>query len=143
MRPLALGLALVAAAIVSGCSSTQVAQHPTSDPAAGRDRSGSPPPPPPAPADVGGETYVEELPEAITKVQPVIPSTILRPIDETVLVQTLVGTDGRIKDARVVKSVPMLDDAALAAARQWVFKPAMSNGKPVEVWVAIPVRFKN
>jgi protein TonB len=37
--------------------------------------------------------------------------------------------------------VPVLDDAATKAVKQWVFKPALSNNKPVAVWVAVPVRF--
>ena len=57
------------------------------------------------------------------------------------LVQALVGKDGKVKDTQVVKSIPMLDDAAVKAVRQWVFKPALSNNKPVAVWVAVPVRF--
>jgi TonB family protein len=35
----------------------------------------------------------------------------------------------------------MLNDAAVNAVKQWVFKPALSNNKPVAVWVAVPVRF--
>lgn len=35
----------------------------------------------------------------------------------------------------------MLDEAAIAAVRQWVFRPARSNGKPIATWVAVPVRF--
>ena len=35
----------------------------------------------------------------------------------------------------------MLDAAAIAAVKQWVFKPALSNNKPVAVWVAVPVKF--
>jgi protein TonB len=56
-------------------------------------------------------------------------------------VQALVGKDGKVKDTKVVKSIPMLDAAAVAAVKQWVFKPALSNNKPVAVWVAVPVRF--
>jgi protein TonB len=62
-------------------------------------------------------------------------------VDGTVLVQALVGKDGKVKDTRVVKSIAMLDGAAEAAVRQWVFKPALSNNKPVAVWVAVPVKF--
>ena len=62
-------------------------------------------------------------------------------VDGTVMVQALVGKDGRVKDTRVVKSIPMLDASALTAVKQWVFKPALSNNKPVAVWVAVPVRF--
>jgi len=50
------------------------------------------------------------------------------------------GTTGRI---HVVKSSghPLLDDAALQAAREWRFEPAMKNGTPVPSWVEVPVRF--
>ena len=90
----------------------------------------------------GEYVYVEELPEAITRV-PVVYPDIAREagVDGTVLVQALVGKDGRVKDVRVVKHIPMLDDAAVTAVKQWVFKPALSNNKPVAVWVAVPVKF--
>jgi protein TonB len=90
----------------------------------------------------GDYVYVEELPEAITKVAPEYPEIAREAgVDGTVQVQALVGKDGRVKDARVVKSIPMLDAAALAAIRQWVFKPALSNNKPVAVWVGVPMKF--
>lgn len=90
----------------------------------------------------GQYVYVEELPEAITKVPPAYPDIAREAgVDGTVLVQALVGKDGRVRDTRVVKSIPMLDQAAVAAVKQWVFKPALSNNKPVAVWVAVPVRF--
>ena len=62
-------------------------------------------------------------------------------MEGTVIVQALVGKDGKVKDTKVVKSVPVLDDAAVAAVKRWVFKPALSNNKPVAVWVAVPVKF--
>jgi len=106
---------------------------------------GNPPPGEPRPDSDALPTpddyvYVEELPEAITKVPPSYPD-VGRDVQGTVLVQALVGTDGRVKDTKVLKSVPMLDEAAMAAVRQWVFKPAMAKGRPVAVWVAVPVKF--
>lgn len=90
----------------------------------------------------GEYVYVEELPEAITKVPPAYPDIAREAnVDGTVMVQALVGKDGKVKDTKVVKSIPMLDAAAVAAVKQWVFKPALSNNKPVAVWVAVPVRF--
>jgi protein TonB len=90
----------------------------------------------------GEYVYVEELPEAITKVPPSYPDLAREAnVDGTVMVQALVGKDGKVKDTKVVKSIPMLNDAALAAVKQWVFKPALSNNKPVAVWVAVPVKF--
>jgi protein TonB len=86
--------------------------------------------------------YVEELPEAITKVSPDYPDIARQSgMEGTVMVKALVGKDGKIRDVVVVKSIPVLDDAAVRAVRQWVFKPALSNNKPVAVWVAVPVRF--
>jgi len=41
----------------------------------------------------------------------------------------------------VVKSIPMLDASAIAAAKQYIFKPALSNNRPVAVWVRVPMRF--
>ena len=91
----------------------------------------------------GDYVYVEELPEAITKVQPIYPEMARDAgVDGTVTVQALVGKDGKVKDTKVVKSdSQMLNQSAVVAVQQWVFKPALSNNKPVAVWVAVPVRF--
>jgi TonB family protein len=91
----------------------------------------------------GEYVYIEELPEAVTKVLPEYPPGARRAaVDGTVLVQVLVGKDGRVKNTRIVKSIPMLDEAALTAVRHWVFKPALSqSGMPEAVWGAVPVRF--
>jgi protein TonB len=86
--------------------------------------------------------YVEELPEAIKKVNPEYPDIARQSsMEGTVIVKALVGKDGHVLNTQVVKSVPVLDDAATAAVKQWVFKPALSNNKPVAVWVAVPVKF--
>lgn len=91
---------------------------------------------------LGEYVYVEELPEAITKVPPEYPDIARQAnVDGTVMMQVLVGKDGKVKDAKVVKSVAMLDAAAVAAVKQWIFKPALSNNKPVAVWVAVPMKF--
>lgn len=92
---------------------------------------------------LGQYVYVEELPEPISKPQPEYPD-IARDagVEGTVLVQALIGKDGKVMKTQVTKSVPMLDDAAQAAVKKWVFKPALSNNKPVIVWVAVPVAFK-
>ncbi len=91
---------------------------------------------------LGEYVYFEEMPEAITKVPPNYPDIAREAgVDGTVAIQVLVGKDGKVKDTKVVKSIPMLDAAAVAAVKQWVFKPALSNNKPVAVWVQIPVKF--
>jgi protein TonB len=90
----------------------------------------------------GTYVYAEELPEVITKVNPVYPEMAREAnVDGTVMIQALVGKDGKVHDVRVVKSIPLLDKAADEAVRQWIFKPALANNKPVAVWVGVPVRF--
>ena len=99
---------------------------------------------PPSPGErpkFGEYVYVEELPEAVQKVRPAYPSELR--VEGTVLVQALVLEDGSVGDVRVVQSIPMLDEAAVACVRQWRFKPARTAGHPVAVWVAVPVRFSS
>jgi len=62
-------------------------------------------------------------------------------VEGTVMLQALVLEDGTVGDCRIVQSVPGLDEAAVAAVRQWRFKPALSKNVPVSVWVATPVKF--
>ena len=46
-----------------------------------------------------------------------------------------IGPDGKIIDAKVVRSIPLLDQAALDAVRQWEYTPTLLNGVPVPVVV--------
>ena len=63
-------------------------------------------------------------------------------IEGIVTVRALVGKDGKVRDAILGKGVhQLLDEAALAAAKECVFKPAIQNKNPVAVWVAIPFNF--
>jgi TonB family protein len=91
---------------------------------------------------LGEYVYVEDLPEALSRVAPEYPAAARKAGAEgTVIVQALVGKDGLVKDTKIITSIPGLDDAAEAAVRQWRFKPAEAKGQPVAVWVAIPVKF--
>jgi protein TonB len=49
--------------------------------------------------------------------------------------------DGKITNARVLRSVPMLDQAALDAVMQWEFTPTRLNGQPVPVLMTVTVQF--
>jgi protein TonB len=93
-------------------------------------------------APMGNYVYVEELPDAIVKVTPSYPDSARQAgVDGTVMVQAHVCACGEVDETRVVKSIPLLDAAATAAVSQWIFKPALSNGEPVAVWVGVPVKF--
>ena len=65
-------------------------------------------------------------------------------IQGTVVVEAVVGTDGRVRDARVTKSLDKefgLDDQALKAAREWEFRPGTINGRPVAAAVTLELLF--
>ena len=86
--------------------------------------------------------FVEEIPQVVTKVAPIYPPDAAKAgIQGTVMLQVLVGKDGLVRQTRVMSSIPALDAAAETAVRQWVFKPALDNGKPIQVWVALPMKF--
>jgi len=91
---------------------------------------------------VGDVPEVEELPEAIEKVPPDYPELARsKGIEGEVVVYARIGEDGRVEAVRIKKSIPELDEYAMGAVRQWRFRPAMSRGQPVRVWVEVPVRF--
>lgn len=61
-----------------------------------------------------------------------------------VLVRIIVGTDGKVEpeNTRIIRSVPALDPAAIAAVNRWRFSPALGReGRPVRVIIEIPVEF--
>src|SRR5262245_42135900 len=62
-------------------------------------------------------------------------------IEGPVVLELRIGTDGLVVDASVVQSIPMLDDAAVEAARQWKYAPTLLNGAPVEVLMNVTINF--
>jgi protein TonB len=58
-----------------------------------------------------------------------------------VTVAATIGKDGRIKAAKVISGHPMLANAARAAVLQWIYKPTLLNGQPVETETQIQLNF--
>ena len=58
-----------------------------------------------------------------------------------VIVEATIGEDGKVMDTKVLRSVPLLDQAALDAIRQWEYSPTLLNGKPVPVVTTVTVNF--
>jgi protein TonB len=59
-----------------------------------------------------------------------------------VVVEAIVGVDGKVKDAKVISGHALLRDAAVRAVRTWTFKPASINGQPVEAPARAEVNFR-
>ena len=55
----------------------------------------------------------------------------------TVIVDITVDGSGRVSDAKIVRSIPLLDQAALDAVRGWVFEPTLLNGQPVALVLTV------
>jgi len=101
-----------------------------------------PVPPPPAvvrPLPIGGK--IKE-PAKIRHVPPIYPAIAQQArVEGIVIIEAIIGADGRVQQARVLRSTPLLDDAALAAVRQWMFTPTLLNGVPVPVIMTVTVNF--
>jgi protein TonB len=98
-----------------------------------------PPPPPSAPVRVGGD--IKE-PKKIKHVPPVYPQIAqTAKVQGVVIIEAVIGKDGNVKDAKVLRSVALLDQAALDAVRQWKFTPTLLNNVPVEVIMTVTVNF--
>jgi TonB family protein len=58
-----------------------------------------------------------------------------------VTIEATIGPDGKVMDAKVVRSIPLLDQAALDAVLQWEYTPTLLNGVPVPVLVTVTINF--
>ena len=58
-----------------------------------------------------------------------------------VILEAVIGTTGNVETVRVIRSVPLLDDAAIAAVRQWRYTPTLLNDVPVPVVMSVTVNF--
>ncbi|MBN1407718.1 MAG: energy transducer TonB [Calditrichaceae bacterium] len=85
---------------------------------------------------------VSKKPEIVVKAQPTYPELARKVgIDGQVVIIVVIDKTGNVEKAEIFKSIPMLDDAALEAAKRCKFKPAMQRDKYVKVRMAIPFKF--
>ena len=102
----------------------------------------TPPPPPvdtpPAKVRVGEVRQPVKIHDAAPLYPAIAQSARVQGI---VIIQATVGVDGQVIDASVLRSVPLLDEAALAAVRQWRYTPTRLNGAPVAVVMTVTVNF--
>jgi TonB family protein len=111
-----------------------------------------PPPPPPAPPAaqtggpatptrirVGGQAQQGNL---ITKVDPVYPPLAIQArISGQVRFAVIIGKDGNVLNVQLVSGHPLLVAPATEAVKQYVYRPTLLNGNPVEVITQVDVNF--
>ena len=92
-----------------------------------------------APLRIGGQI---KAPNKIKDVKPVYPAIAQSArVAGVVTIEATIGPDGKVIDAKVVRSIPLLDQAALDAVRQWEYMPTLLNGVPVPVLVTVTINF--
>jgi bla regulator protein blaR1 len=81
-------------------------------------------------------------PTKIVNVPPVYPADArAQGVQGVVILQVVIDPQGNIADAAIVQSVPLLDQAALDAVKQWKYKPTTLNGEPKPVALTVTVNF--
>ncbi|MBW1768473.1 MAG: energy transducer TonB, partial [Deltaproteobacteria bacterium] len=67
-----------------------------------------------------------------------------RGYEGTVVLEVLVNQEGSVEDLRISESSDhsILDRAALASVKKWLFEPGRKGDEAVEMWVRVPVRFQ-
>ena len=97
------------------------------------------PPPPPQVVRVGGQ--IRE-PRKVWHVAPVYPSVALHAkIKGVVILECTISPRGRVERVEVLRGIPMLDEAAVDAVKQWVYTPTLVGGVPVAVVMTVTVNF--
>ena len=106
----------------------------------------APPPPPPVEQKktvqrirVGGQVQQANL---IRQPKPIYPPLAKQArIQGVVRFEALIGRDGTIQNLRLVSGHPLLVPSAQEAVKQWLYRPTLLNGEPVEVATVIDVNF--
>ena len=102
-------------------------------------------PPPPAPSTPTEPTHIHsgiQRPRKIVDVAPEYPALARAARQQgVVILETIIDVRGNVESVRVLRGYPLLDDAAIAAVKQWRFTPALLNGQPVPVVMTVTVNF--
>ncbi|HYI92792.1 MAG TPA: energy transducer TonB [Bryobacteraceae bacterium] len=91
------------------------------------------------PLRIGGDVMEARL---IKRVMPAYPPLARQArIAGTVRLEGVIARDGRVVNLQVHSGHPLLIAAAVDAVRQWIYRPTLLNGEPVEVIAPIQVHF--
>jgi protein TonB len=82
-------------------------------------------------------------PRLVRRVEPDYPEVArLARVEGVVILEATTDVLGRVKDVKILRSVPLLDPAALDAVRQWLYEPMIVNGRPREVAFTVTLNFQ-
>ena len=102
-----------------------------------------PPPPPPPPTKPVRLHAGIQAPVKIANVNPIYPPLAQAThVKGYVILEAIIDERGAVKGVSVLKSIPLLDQAAVDAVKQWRFTPARLNSQPVPVVMTVTVNFE-
>lgn len=85
----------------------------------------------------------DKPPQILHKTKPIPPpEAMIKHVQGTVLVQMVIDEAGRVVDAHVIEPIPLLNQATLQCVYQWVFSPAIKDGRPVRSIAQAAVTFR-
>jgi protein TonB len=97
-------------------------------------------PPPPQAVRVGGQ--IKE-PKKTKDVPPQYPDIAKQArVQGVVILECTISPQGRVSDVKILRGIPLLNEAALTAVKQWVYSPTLLNGVPVPVIMTVTVNFR-
>ena len=97
------------------------------------------PPPAAVPLRIGGDV---RAPQKLHHVAPIYPAVAAQArISGTVILEATIAPSGEVVNVTVLRSVPLLDAAAVTAVRQWRYEAPRLNGTPVAILLTVTVRF--
>lgn len=83
------------------------------------------------------------MPRLIKRVEPLYPEIARQArVQGIVILEATTDIYGRVENVKVLRSVPLLDGAAVDAVRQWVYEPMVVNGRPRAVVFTVTLRFE-
>ncbi len=95
---------------------------------------------PPAPVRVGGN--IRE-PRKVRHVNPVYPEIAKQArVQGLVILECVITAEGNVGQVTVLRGIPLLDQAAVEAVRQWRYTPTLLEGRPVPVIMTVTVNFR-
>ena len=100
--------------------------------------------PPPVPAQSGPIRPGGDIkaPARITYVPPVYPTIAqTAKVEGQVILEAIIDESGVVRDVKVLRSIPLLDRAAIEAVSKWRYTPTRLNGTPVAIIMTVTVMF--
>ena len=82
-------------------------------------------------------------PAKIVNADPVYPPEAREArVQGVVIMEATISRTGEVSDVEVLRSVPLLDEAAVAAVRQWRYEPTLVDGEPVSILMTVTMNFR-